>query len=228
MPLDEAGGGAGEKHGAWLRLLLHSRGQVGRFADRGVVHSQVAANGANHDLAGVHADTDAQYHAGLCLHLARVPGNRRLHLQGGVTGAKRVIFVRDRSPEERHDAVAHDLVHRALVAMDRFHEAFEHGVQELAGVFRIAIGEEFQRAAKVRENDRDMLALALERHERREEGRGRGLAGGGERVTAGGAEPAGENVGVAACRAQGGNPSAARSAEGRSGWIGLETVRALH
>ena len=43
---------------AGARELLHPRGQVRRLADRGVVHVEIAADGANDDLAGVQPDPD--------------------------------------------------------------------------------------------------------------------------------------------------------------------------
>ena len=42
-----------------------------------------------------------------------------------------MILVRQRRPKQRHDAVAQDLVHRALVAMHGRHQAFEHQVKDV-------------------------------------------------------------------------------------------------
>ena len=42
------------------------------------------------------------------------------------------------------------------------HHAFEHGVEELPGLFRIAIGQEFHGAFEVRKQHGDLLALAFE------------------------------------------------------------------
>ena len=73
-----------------------------------------------------------------------------------------MILVGQRRAEERHDPVAHDLVHRALVAVDRLHHALEDGVEELARLLGIAVGEQLHRALEVGEEHRDLLALALE------------------------------------------------------------------
>jgi hypothetical protein len=62
-----------------------------------------------------------------------------------------MILMRDRRPEQRHDAVAHDLVDGPLVAMDRFHHVLKHGVENLARFFRITIGEQLHGALKVGE-----------------------------------------------------------------------------
>src|SRR4029450_11654931 len=64
--------------------------------------------------------------------------DRVLHLERRVACAHRVVFVCQRRAEEGHDAVAHDLVHGALVAMDRLHHVLEHGIQELTGLLVIA------------------------------------------------------------------------------------------
>jgi len=67
-----------------------------------------------------------------------------------------------RRAEERHDAVAHDLIHRALVPMDGLHRALQHGIEELPGFLGIAVGEQFHRALDIGEEHRDLFALAFE------------------------------------------------------------------
>jgi hypothetical protein len=74
-----------------------------------------------------------------------------------------VILVRQRRAEERHDPIAHDLVDGALVAVDRLHHEFEHGIEDLAGFLRVAVGEEFHGTLEVGEEDRHLLTFALER-----------------------------------------------------------------
>jgi hypothetical protein len=63
---------------------------------------------------------------------------------------------------ERHDPVAHHLVDRALVVMDRLHHTLDHWVEELAGFLRVAVGEQLHRTLEVGEENRDLLALTLE------------------------------------------------------------------
>jgi hypothetical protein len=62
-----------------------------------------------------------------------------------------VILVGQRGAEEGHDAVAHHLVHGALVAVDGLHHQLENGIQELVRLLRIAVGEKLHRALQVRE-----------------------------------------------------------------------------
>jgi hypothetical protein len=74
-----------------------------------------------------------------------------------------VVLVREGRAEEGHDPVAHDLVDGALVVMHGLHHSLEDGVQELPGIFGIAVGEQLHRALQVREQDGDLFALAFER-----------------------------------------------------------------
>ena len=73
-----------------------------------------------------------------------------------------MVLVGDRRAEERHDPVAHHLVDGALVVMDGLHHPLEDGVEELPRLLGVAVGEQLHRALQVGEEDRDLLALALE------------------------------------------------------------------
>jgi hypothetical protein len=73
-----------------------------------------------------------------------------------------MVLMRHRCPEQGHDAVAHNLVHRALVAMNCFHHVLEDRVEQLPRLFGVTIGQEFHRALEVREEHRHLLALALQ------------------------------------------------------------------
>src|SRR5262245_59595100 len=48
------------------------------------------------------------------------------------------------------------------VAVDGFHHVFEHGVEELAGLLGVAVGEQFHGVLQVGEEDRDLLAFAFQ------------------------------------------------------------------
>ena len=73
-----------------------------------------------------------------------------------------MILMGDRRPEQRHDAIAHDLVDGALVAVHGVHHAFEHGVEELPGLLGIAVGQQLHRALQIGKEHRDLLALAFQ------------------------------------------------------------------
>ena len=49
-----------------------------------------------------------------------------------------------------------------FVAVHRRHHALEHGVEELAGLFGVAVGQQLHRALQVGEQHGDLLALAFE------------------------------------------------------------------
>jgi hypothetical protein len=83
--------------------LLHARGQVRRLADGGVVHVEVTADGAHHDLARVETDADLDVDAVRSTDALGVAPDRLLHSQRRKARAGSVVFVRERRPEERHD-----------------------------------------------------------------------------------------------------------------------------
>ena len=93
----------------------------------------------------------------------RVALERLLHPERGIAGAHGVIFVGHRSAEQRHDPVAHHLIHGALVVMDGVHHQREDGIENLARLFGITVGEQLHGALEVGEEDGDLLALAFER-----------------------------------------------------------------
>src|SRR5262249_29162134 len=82
--------------------------------------------------------------------------------QGGVARPYRMIFVGQWRSKQGHDAIAQHLIHGTLVAVHGRHQAFEDGVEELAGFFGIPVGEELHGALQVGEEHRDLLALAFE------------------------------------------------------------------
>jgi hypothetical protein len=85
-----------------------------------------------------------------------------LHRQGGIAGPHRMIFMRQRGAEQRHDAVAHDLIHGALVLMNRGHHPLKHRVEELARLLGIAIGQQLHGAFQIGKQDRDLFAFTFE------------------------------------------------------------------
>ena len=62
-----------------------------------------------------------------------------------------MILVSERRAEERHDTVAHHLVHGALEPMDSLHHPIEHGIEELARFLGVAISEQLRRALEIGE-----------------------------------------------------------------------------
>ena len=54
------------------------------------------------------------------------------HVERGVERALRIVLVGDRRAEHRHDGIAHELLHEAVVARDRLGEGLEQRVLERA------------------------------------------------------------------------------------------------
>jgi hypothetical protein len=69
-----------------------------------------------------------------------------------------VILMRQRRPEERHDAIAHDLVHRAFIAMNGGDHAFQHGIKKLASFLGVAVSQQFHGALQIGKQNGDLLA----------------------------------------------------------------------
>ena len=73
-----------------------------------------------------------------------------------------MILMRHGCPKERHNAVAHDLVDRPLVAVHGGHHAFQDRIEELPGLFGVAIGQQFHRAFEVGKQHGHLLAFAFQ------------------------------------------------------------------
>ena len=211
------------------------------LADGGVVHSQIAPDAADQDVAGVEPGADLHLDTLAAPQLFRVAPDGVLHAQRRVAGAHRMILVRQRRAEERHDAVTHHLIHRALVSMDGVHHPLEDWIEELAGVLGVSLGEQLHGAFQIGEEHGHLLALAFERRPRRQDALGempgrmdaraarvRGAVVGYEARAAPVAEAAAGGVRLAARRAGRGQPRAAAVAEARDRRIVLTTLRTGH
>jgi hypothetical protein len=123
---------------------------------------EVGADGADDHLARVEPHADLEGYPLRAEHTLRVLRHRLLHPERRVAGPHRVVLVRHGGAEDRHDAIAHHLIDRSFVPVDGLHHPFEDGIEELSGLLGIPVGEQFHRALEVGEEDRDLLALALE------------------------------------------------------------------
>ena len=73
-----------------------------------------------------------------------------------------MVLVGERGAEQRHDAVAHDLVDGPLVPVHGFHHVFEDGIEKLARLLRVTVRQELHRTLEVGEEHRDLFPLAFE------------------------------------------------------------------
>ncbi len=158
----QARGGFGDQDLAGGGGLLEPRRHVGGVAHRRVVHAQVVADRADHDEAGVeshaHLELGAAADAGVGAAVAqRTPdGDRRGHRP------PRVVLVGQRRAEQRHEAVAEELVDRALVAVDLAHRQLEEAVEQRVHALGPDPLGERRGVGDVAEQHGDLLALALQ------------------------------------------------------------------
>ena len=108
------------------------------------------------------SDADRDWHSMRPLDLVCISGDGLLHPERRITSAHGMILVGERRAEEGHDPVAHDPVHRALVAMHGLDHALEDGVEELLCLLGVAVGKQLHRTLDVGEQHRDLLPLALD------------------------------------------------------------------
>ena len=152
----------GEANAPGRGQLLHACRQVCGLANRRIVHMQVVTDGAYHHLPRVEANADLHLHTVCAAHLGAIAAYGLLHSQGSVTGAHGVILMRHWRAKQRHDAVAHDLVHRTLIAVHGRHQTLQYRVEELTRFLGIAVAQQFHGALQVREQHGDLLALAFQ------------------------------------------------------------------
>ena len=151
-----------EKCGARSRHLLHAGRQMRCLPDSGVVHVEIAVDRADHNFSRVQADSDLNWHTLQTLKLRAIAIHGLLHSERRVAGSDGVILVGHRRTEERHYAVAHDLVDDALVTVNSLHHQFEHRIQNLPRLLRVAVSEQLHGSLEVGEEHRHLLALTFE------------------------------------------------------------------
>ena len=157
----QALGGVADQDRARRRQRLQARGEVGRVADRRVVHLEVVADRADDDRAGVDADAQLELDAALGeRHAALRRGERVADRQRGADRALGRVLVRDRRAEERHHAVAGELVDDALEAVDLAEAELDVLLEQLAVLLGVEPVGDRGRADEVAEQHRDELALA--------------------------------------------------------------------
>src|SRR5579871_2027468 len=109
-----------------------------------------------------------------------------------------MVFMRPRRSEQRHDAVALDLVDDAVIAMHRLFHEIEHGLEPLHPEFGIAQAvDQAGRVSDVGKQQRQILAFTALGAERAKQLAWRGIGAArslGERHPAMAAEPARRSV----------------------------------
>jgi hypothetical protein len=86
--------------------LLQARRQMRGLSHGGVIHPEIAPDGADDDLARVEPDPDVQREPVPATHCLGVAPDRCLHVERRITGPHAVVLVSDGRPEQRHDPIA--------------------------------------------------------------------------------------------------------------------------
>jgi hypothetical protein len=152
----------GEVDLARFGQCLHPLGQADGIPDGGVLHPEVVGDRADDDLAGVEPDADGEGEPSLPGQFVGVAGELLPEMEGGEAGPPGVILVGDRGAEERHDAVAGELVHRSLEPVDAVAEDLEVALHEPAPVLGVQALGQFHGADEVGEEHGHVLALTLD------------------------------------------------------------------
>ena len=148
---------------ARLRERLEPRRQVRGVAGRGVVHLELVADGAGDHHTRVYADARAQRHAALRLEALGEPAELALDRERRQHRALGRVLVRDRRAEQRHQAVARELVHDAFEAVDLAEHELEVLADDLAVLLGVEPLGERRRADQIAEEHGRALALARDR-----------------------------------------------------------------
>lgn len=162
-PRHEARRLLGEGDATRWRQLLDAGGEPDDVALRGVVHAQVVADAPDDDLAGVQTHSHRQLEPALASDVVGERAELAGQIEGGRTGALRVVLVGDRGAEERHDAIAGVLIDGALVSVNAVRQDPEQAIEQAMPFFGIEAFRQLHRAHDVGEQDGDQLALAAER-----------------------------------------------------------------
>jgi hypothetical protein len=122
------------------RDLLHSRREVGCVTEGRVVHAQIVADLADHNLSRIESHAYREADPFGDAQLVRVAAQRFAQVQCGIASALREVFVRDRGTEQRHDAIATVLVDRAFEAVNAFGQDLEEPIHDAVPFFRVEFG----------------------------------------------------------------------------------------
>ncbi len=152
----------GDIHLARLGERLHPLREPDRVADRGVFEAQVLADRADDHLARVDPHAHREAEPLVAADLGGVRGELALQRQRRPAGPLGVILVGERSAEQRHDAVAGELVDGALEAVDAVAQDREEALHDRPPGLRVGLLGELHRADHVGEQHGHLLALAVE------------------------------------------------------------------
>jgi hypothetical protein len=129
VTLDQPGGLFRQVDASGLGALLHALGEPDRVTLRRVVHAQVGSDLPDDHVAGVETHPNREVESAPP-QLIGVAPQRIAQVQRRVARPLRVVLVRDRRAEERHDAVARVLVDRPLEAVHAVGQDLEKAIED--------------------------------------------------------------------------------------------------
>ena len=141
---------------------LHALRKADGVPLRSVVHAQVVADRADDDLTRVQAHARREADAVLTLHVGGVTRDLVAQLEHRIAGPLRVILVRNRRAEQRHDPIACVLVDRPLEEVHALGQDLEEAVENAVPLLGVELVRQLHRALHVGEQHRHLLALALQ------------------------------------------------------------------
>src|SRR5262245_19059429 len=101
------------------------------MALRGVIHPEIVADLTHDDLAGIEADAHGEADGPFQSQLVGVEAKLLPKMKRREAGSPRMVLVRDRRTEERHDPIAGVLVDRAFEAVNSFGQDREEAIHDL-------------------------------------------------------------------------------------------------
>ena len=136
----------------------HVRG----VSHRGVVHPQVVADGSHHHDTGIqpHPEGDPGIASPLLGVVPRVDPAAKL--QRGEHRAPGMVLMSDGGAEQRHEAIAQELVHVAFVAVNGIEGQLEELVQDIVHGLGSELLGHAGRVRQIAEQHGDLLAFTLE------------------------------------------------------------------
>ena len=151
----------GEIDGAGLGQRLHALRHPDRVSERGGIDAQVLTDSAHHDFARIEPDANVEVHPVGATKLVRIRANGAGHLPGRMARAASVVLLRERSSEQRHDAVAGELVDGAPEAPNLTDEDVHEAVDDLRPRLDVELLLKLHRALDVGKQHGQLLTLAL-------------------------------------------------------------------
>jgi hypothetical protein len=85
-----------------------------------------------------------------------------LHRQRCVAGAQRMVLMRHGRTEQRHDAVAQNLIDGPFIFVNRIHHDMQSRIDNVLGLFWIQRFDQFRGSSYIREKYRDLFPFAFQ------------------------------------------------------------------